>query len=68
MAFSPSGLSLDAPAHLFHQAPLVELSSDRHERLGDAVLAAQTTYADRGALVELLSIHYLLGDLALTLR
>ena len=67
-AFSPSGLSLNGPAHLFHKALLSELSSDRHERLGDAVLAAQTTYVASGAFVELLSIYHLLGDPALTLR
>ena len=67
-AFSPSGLSLNGPAHRYHQALLHELFSGRHSRLGDAVLAAQESYADTGAFPELLSIYHLLGDLALTLR
>ena len=66
-AFSPSGLSLDAPAHRFHRALLTELVSGHHERLGDAVLATQTAYAHTSALPELLSIYHLLGDPALTL-
>ncbi len=67
-AFSPSGLSLNGPAHRYHQALLHELFSGRHSRLGDAVLAAQESYADTGAFPELLSIYHLLGDPALTLR
>jgi hypothetical protein len=67
-AFSPSGLSLNEPAHLFHRALLAELLSGRHPRLGDAVLAAQVGYADSGAFPELLAIYHLLGDPALTLR
>ena len=47
-AFSPSGLSLDGPAHQYHRALMAELTSGRHERLGDAVLAAQKTYAQTG--------------------
>jgi hypothetical protein len=35
-AFSPSGLSLDAPAHRFHRALMAEITSGEHERLGDA--------------------------------
>ena len=46
-AFSPSGLSLDGPAHQYHRALMAELTSGRHERLGEAVLAAQKAYADR---------------------
>jgi len=38
-----------------------------HERLGDAVLAAQEAYAETGAFPEL-SIYHLLGDPALRLR
>ena len=34
-------LSLDGPAHQYHRALMAELTSGRHERLGDAVLAAQ---------------------------
>jgi hypothetical protein len=67
-AFSPSGLSLDAPAHLYHQALVAELTSGRHTRLGDAVLAAQRTYAESGLFPELLAIYHLLGDPALQLR
>jgi hypothetical protein len=67
-AFSPSGLSLNEPAHLFHKALLAEIHSGRHRRLGDAVLAAQGVYADSGALPELLRIYHLLGDPALSLR
>ena len=67
-AFSPSGLSLNGPAHLYHQALLNELFHGAHLRLGDAVLAAQEAYAETGAYPELLSIYHLLGDPALTLR
>jgi hypothetical protein len=67
-AFSPSGLSLDAPAHLYQQALVVELTSGGHQRLGDAVLAAQRTYAESGVFPELLSIYHLLGDPALQIR
>jgi hypothetical protein len=67
-AFSPSGLSLNGPAHLFHKALLTEIFEGGHERLGDAVLAAQAAYADTGAFPELLSIYHLLGDPAFTLR
>ncbi len=67
-AFSPSGLSLNEPAHVFHQALLRELVSGERERLGDAVLAAQESYAASGAFPELLRIYHLLGDPALTLK
>ena len=67
-AISPSGLSLDEPAHLLHQALLGELLSGRHERLGDAVSAAQAAYAESGAFPELLSIYHLFGDPALRIR
>jgi hypothetical protein len=67
-AFSPSGLSRNEPAHLFHKALLAEVLSGRHRRLGDAVLAAQAAYAESGAFSELLRIYHLLGDPALTLR
>ena len=67
-AFSPSGLSLNAPAQKLHLAILNELFSGEHERLGDAVLRAQAAYAESGALPELLSIYHLLGDPALSLR
>jgi hypothetical protein len=67
-AFSPSGLSLDVPAHVYHKALVAELTSGRHRRLGDAVLAAQITYADSGLFPELLAIYNLLGDPALRIR
>jgi hypothetical protein len=66
--FSPSGLSLDGPAHLYHRAVVAELVSGRHERLGDALLAAQKVYAETGAMPELLSIYHLLGDPATRIR
>ncbi len=66
-AFSPSGLSLNEPAHVFHQALVRELLSGAHRRLGDAVLAAQEKYAETGVFPELLSIYHLLGDPALRL-
>jgi hypothetical protein len=66
--FSPSGLSLDAPAHLYHRAVVAELVSGRHPRLGDALLAAQKAYAETGALPELISIYHLLGDPATRIR
>jgi hypothetical protein len=67
-AFSPSGLSLDEPAHRYHKAVLEEILSGRHARLGDAILAAQEDYAGSGAFPELLSIYQLLGDPALRIR
>lgn len=67
-AFSPSGLSIDAPAHLFHRAVMREITSGQHERLGDVILAAQRAYAGTGAAPELLSIYHLFGDPALKIR
>jgi hypothetical protein len=67
-SFSPSGLSLDGPAHQYHRALMAELTSGRHARLGDALLAAQKAYADSGLMPELLSIYHLLGDPAMTIR
>jgi hypothetical protein len=67
-AFSPSGLSLNAPAHRYHQALLAALLRRQHRRLGDAVLEAQEAYAASGAFPELLLIYHLLGDPALTLH
>jgi hypothetical protein len=67
-AFSPSGLSLDAPAHRFHLALLDALFHQGHPRLGDAVLAAQSAYAESVEFPELISIYHLLGDPALRLR
>jgi hypothetical protein len=67
-AFSPSGLSLDAPAHRFHQALMRALLDRSNRRLGDAVLKAQEEYASTGAFPELLAIYQLLGDPSLRLR
>jgi hypothetical protein len=67
-AFSPSGLSLDAPAHTYHRALAAEIASGHHQRLGDAVLAAQKTYAQTGVMPELLSIFQLLGDPTMRMR
>ncbi len=67
-AFAPSGLSLNDPANLYQKVFLEELFSGRHPRLGDALLAAQESYAQTGAFPELLSIYHLLGDPALNLR
>jgi hypothetical protein len=67
-AFSPSGLSLDGPAHEYHRAVMAELASGQHARLGDAILAAQRTYAETGLMPELLDVYGLLGDPALRIR
>jgi hypothetical protein len=67
-AVSPSGLSLDGPAHRYHRAVMAELTSGRHERLGDAILAAQAEYAETGLMPELLTVYQLLGDPALGIR
>jgi hypothetical protein len=67
-AFAPSGLSLDAPAHRFHQVLLEALLDRRNARLGDAVMAAQKAYLETGSFPELLRIYQLLGDPALALR
>jgi hypothetical protein len=66
--FSPSGLSLDGPAHQYHRALMAELTSGRHERLGDAVAAAQRSYAETGLMPELVAIYHLFGDPATRLR
>ena len=66
-AFSPSGLSLDGPAHLYHRLLLTELLHGGHDTLGDAILAAQSKYVDAGGYLELLKIYTLLGDPALRL-
>jgi hypothetical protein len=67
-AFSPSGLSLDGPAHEYHRALTAELASGGHARLGDAILAGQRTYAGTGLMPELLDVYELLGDPAMKLR
>jgi hypothetical protein len=67
-SFSPSGLSLDGPAHLYHRAVMQEITSGQHQRIGDAILAAQKTYAQSGVFPELLSLYHLFGDPALKAR
>ena len=67
-AFSPSGLSVDGPAHRFHRALMTEIVSGQHERLGDAVLAAQAAYADTGLMPELLAIYHLFADPGMQIR
>jgi hypothetical protein len=67
-AFSPTGLSLDSAAHLYHRALIQELQSSAHSRLGDLVLAAQDQYTQTGAFPELLAIYHLFADPALRLR
>jgi hypothetical protein len=67
-AFSPSGLSLDGPAHQYHRAVMAELVNGTHERLGDAILAAQRTYAETGLMPELLAVYQLLGDPAMRIQ
>jgi hypothetical protein len=67
-AFSPSGLSLDGPAHQYHQALVRQLTSEKHLRLGDAVLEAQREYAASGLMPELLAVYHLFADPAMSLR
>jgi hypothetical protein len=67
-AFSPSGLSLDGPAHRFHRALMAQITSGAHARLGDAVLAAQAAYAEEGVMPELLAIYHLLADPGMAIR
>jgi len=67
-SFSPSGLSLDGPAHQYHRALMAALTSGQHERLGDAILAAQKAYADSGLMPELLGVYHLFGDPATRIR
>jgi hypothetical protein len=67
-AFSPSGLSLDHPAHQYHKALVAELTAADHARLGDAVLAAQAAYARSGLMPELLAVYHLLADPAMPIR
>jgi hypothetical protein len=67
-ALSPSGLSLDQPAQVYHRALLAQIASGVHLTLGDAWLAAQRDYAQQGAPPDLLLLYQLLGDPALRIR
>ncbi len=42
--------------------------ADEHARRGDAILAAQRTYAETGLMPELLTVYHLLGDAATRIR
>jgi hypothetical protein len=65
---APSSLSVHWAARIYHEALLRELTSGRHERLGDAILAAQAAYIESGARPELLSTYQLLADPALRIQ
>jgi hypothetical protein len=65
---APSGFSLNHHTHRFHRALLEEIVSGDHATLGDALLAAQTRYAEDGAFLELLAIFHLFGDPAMRLQ
>jgi len=67
-AFSPSGLSVNEAAHAYNKFLLQQIVSGSHARLGDALLAAQNSYANQGAFPELLSIYHLLGDPGMKIR
>ena len=67
-AFSPSGESLDGPAHFYHRLLLAKLLHGGHTSLGDAVLEAQSKFAESGGYLELLSIYHLFGDPAMRLQ
>jgi hypothetical protein len=67
-AFSPSGLSVNAAAHTFNRLLLEEVVNGGHPRLGDAVLAAQSAYAESGALPEMIAIYHLFGDPAMRIQ
>jgi hypothetical protein len=67
-SLSPSGLSLDGPAHRYHRGLMAELTGGQHERLGDALLAVQRAYAVSGVFPELLSIYHLFGDPGMKIR
>lgn len=61
-------MSVHQPAARYHEALIAELASGQHERLGNALLATQATYANSGALAELLGIYHLFGDPALKIQ
>ena len=47
---------------------MAEIVGDEHERLGDAVLAAQAAYAETGIMPELLAIYHLFADPGMRIR
>jgi hypothetical protein len=60
-AFSPSGLSLDGPAHQYHWAR-IELTSGRYARLRRRASGRAAAYAQSGLMPELIWVYQLLGD------
>jgi len=62
---APSSLSVHWAADVYLEALTRELVSGRHQRLGDALLAAQAAYIEAGARPELLRTYQLLADPAL---
>ena len=62
---APSSLSVHWAADVYLEALTAELVSGRHQRLGDALLAAQAAYIEAGARPELLRTYQLLADPAL---
>jgi len=67
-AFAPSSVSVHWAARVYYETLIEELTSGRHERLGDALLAAQERYLDSGARPDLLRTYQLLADPALRIR
>jgi hypothetical protein len=47
---------------------MAEITGGRHQRLGDAVTAAQRAYAQTGAMPELLALYHLFGDPAMKIE
>jgi hypothetical protein len=47
---------------------MAQITGGDHERLGDAVLAAQAAYAEEGLMPELLAIYHLLADPGMRIR
>jgi hypothetical protein len=46
----------------------MQIVRGEHERLGDAVLAAQAAYGDTGLMPELLAVYHLFADPAMRIR
>ncbi len=67
-ALSPSSLSRHHAARVYHEAFVSEIVSGRHQRLGDALMAAQAAYLESGASPGLLAVYQLLADPALSIR
>jgi hypothetical protein len=47
---------------------MAEITSGTHDRLGDAVLAAQAAFAETGIMPELLAIYHLFADPGMGIR